>query len=59
MRLLYTITCRRVMGQLAFVADNSDTWGKVAQRAAATILSEYTPESTTDDLIEAYRAAIA
>ncbi len=44
---------------IAFVADHSDSWEKVAERAAATILSEYTPQSTTDDLIEAYRAAIA
>jgi len=44
---------------IEFVAGNADEWEKVAERAASTILSGYTPEKTTDDLIDAYRIAIA
>jgi colanic acid/amylovoran biosynthesis glycosyltransferase len=43
---------------IEFVANHSDRWQKTAECAAKTILSEYTPRKTTDDLIEAYRAVI-
>jgi colanic acid/amylovoran biosynthesis glycosyltransferase len=43
---------------IELVAGNADAWEKIAERAERTILSEYTPEKTTDDLVEAYRIAI-
>jgi len=44
---------------IEFVAGNSQQWLDIAKHAAATVMAEYTPEKTTEDLIEAYRAALS
>ncbi len=43
---------------IEFVADHRERWEATAECAAKTIMTEYTPQKTTDDLIEAYRATL-
>ncbi|MDC0363008.1 glycosyltransferase [Halioglobus sp.] len=37
---------------------NPEKWPCVAERAAQTVLAEYSPEKTTNDLIQAYRSTV-
>jgi colanic acid/amylovoran biosynthesis glycosyltransferase len=46
-------------GVVQFIADHPERWRAFADRASHTILSEYSPEKSTDDLMRVYHFATA
>jgi colanic acid/amylovoran biosynthesis glycosyltransferase len=44
---------------IEYLSNHTEQWQTTADNAAKTILTEYTPRKTTEDLLEAYRATIA